>query len=69
MKYAVGYWVIGCVITGLLYGIIMKECPDTKTPASDIVGVVAVWPVYLAASFTYKSDGKPPSCKLTESRP
>lgn len=45
MNNILGYWIIGCVLSGLAWGSRMHDCPNDKYPInSEILIVVAVWP-------------------------
>lgn len=52
MKAVLTYWVMGCVLMGLLYGAGKAKCPNDDVSAEHLVAWVAIWPAVLAYPFT-----------------
>jgi hypothetical protein len=57
MKALLIYWIIGCVLMGLVFGKMLQKCPSDPVDYAELVATVAVWPllvvgvVSLPASF------------------
>ncbi len=59
MREVLIYWVMGCVIFGLVLGYGDKEFPnDKRFTAVEITALVATWPTHVIRGF-FKGDVKP----------
>lgn len=59
MKFAVKFWIIGCVIIGLTHGRSLEKCPNDPPASASLLALqAAMWPVWIAALFTAPKDLK-----------
>ncbi len=65
MKALLTYWVIGCAVIGLPMGSMIKDCPNSDIKSSDVLGMIAAWPVVFFASFTAGEVKKTGKCPAT----
>lgn len=61
MKHVLGFWVIGCIISGLVLAKMIKECPTRQLDMKELLVVSATWPAFMAAAIALPSGTKLPT--------
>jgi hypothetical protein len=57
LKNVLLYWVAICVISGAIYGMHIRDCPNDRAfPVSDIFGLAVAWPALIGALMTAPYD-------------
>jgi hypothetical protein len=59
MKLLLVYWLVGCWVVGTSLALRLNACPaDKLDSAAELLALVAIWPIGLAASFSLPKDYK-----------
>ena len=58
MKYVLVYWVIGCMFVGFAEGDYHTKCPNDEIVVSEVIGLVAIYPVSFFSLFTDRAPRK-----------
>jgi hypothetical protein len=62
-KVIVIYLILGMMLTGFGYGLLLKDCPDEKVTAIDMIASTLLYPGMILA-ILMSSDGKKPTCAV-----
>lgn len=52
IKKSITYWIVMCVLFGMLQGMRWRDCPDEKVQVSDVIEFAVAWPILIGLLIT-----------------